>query len=127
LCDGLAPLYDPQAGEPTDPCPHRQYTGASHLPWLHPQPGSDPCPNCFYELTGQTLSAEIDPSFQGALTSPTLLACDTALSLGALETPLEAGDSFEIQDLDLGTCSQATLTFTKIGGGSTSSALLISQ
>ncbi|MCH9648228.1 MAG: hypothetical protein K0U98_08315 [Deltaproteobacteria bacterium] len=127
VCAGQEPLYSPAFGEPLDPCPFLQYSGARTSPWLHPQPGMDPCPVCLFVLTKQTLSIEIDEEFQGELEAPTLQACGVTYSFNEIETPLVAGDRARVDDLDIDGCTSGVLSFKKDGGGSTSSTVLTSE
>ena len=127
VCAGHEPLYNPSFGQPLDPCPFLQYSGARTVPWIHPQPAMDPCPVCLFEVSKRSLSIEVDEGFQGGLLAPTLQACGITYSFNEIETPLGAGDRVRVEDLDLGSCTDGVLSFGREGGGSASSPLLVSN
>jgi hypothetical protein len=52
------------------PCPHWKYKGVQSVAWTHPQPGSDPCPNCIKKA--HSLYVQLDPAFVGVLGNATL-------------------------------------------------------
>jgi hypothetical protein len=46
FCDTETLHFDPEVGEPPDPCPFRQYFGVRARPWTAPQPETNPCSGC---------------------------------------------------------------------------------
>lgn len=95
--------FDPDAGKPLDPCPHRQYRTAEARPWIRPAPESVPCSTCAICLSTLELLIEIDPVFAGRLSHPTLEICGTSYSLPLTE--LTPGSRVLIEQLQLSTTS----------------------
>ena len=96
-----------------DPCPSRQYNGLGATPWVRPQPGSNPCPNC--PILDNKLHIEVSDDFEGTLSSPSLEACGTSITLPV--PPLEAAGTFRVDDLPpLGDCAEGLLTFVATDG-----------
>ncbi len=108
-CGSETVLYDSHNAPPVDPCPHRQFEGASHRLWAEPQPESIPCPNCmgYYQSPGK-LFVEIDDTWRGELSSATLRCGDTSYALG-LPT-LAPGDKVWLYNVPE-TCLTAFPTF----------------
>ncbi|MEM1179486.1 MAG: hypothetical protein AAGM22_14155 [Acidobacteriota bacterium] len=111
---------------PPEPSPHRQRGGLGRQPWAHPQPSSDPCPNCTLFPDSGEMALEIDSTFSGTVANATLVTCPdgvapVAYSFGSLQ--LNAGDQVWVQGLQTPPCNSAFLSFTVTTNSSTSSAL----
>lgn len=132
FCGSHEPLVRSDA-PPLDPCSHRQHHGLGRRPWGHPQPGSDPCPNCTLFPNMNSLLIEIDPNFAGGILSdPILVLCPaslvpTALSLGS-GLDLEPGSKVSVTGLPVGalSCSSALVSFTVTDGNGVESTALSS-
>ncbi len=121
LCEPNPSHYDPAQGPAEDPCPVRQYVSAQSTPWVHPQPGTHPCPPCRVHRETQTLILEIDPAFTGTLSQPTLDVCGTYYSLGSI--PLQPGETTVVQDVDTTGCQDIAVSFTVTENGTVSSSI----
>ncbi|MEM7583857.1 MAG: S8/S53 family peptidase [Acidobacteriota bacterium] len=121
VCSPNTPHYDPSKGPAEDPCPDLQYASVQSTPWVHPQPGTHPCPPCRVHLNQQRLIIEIDPAFTGTLSQPTLDLCGSSYSLGSI--PLEPGDTTVVENIDMAGCQAAAVSFTVTENGHTSSAI----
>ncbi len=121
----IAPSLTATAALPNpDPCPSRQYNGLGATPWVRPQPGSNPCPNC--PILDHSLHVEISDDFEGTLSSPSLLACGTSITLPM--PPLAAAGTFRVDDLPpLGDCTEGLLTFVTTDDDGESSTSTVSS
>ncbi|MEO0425311.1 MAG: S8/S53 family peptidase [Pseudomonadota bacterium] len=81
-CDGIVTHYDPLEGIPANPCISKQYHGINAVPWVDPQPGDLPCPNCFVQFMSPGIFYyEIDPLLFEDFTDITLLCGNDAFVL----------------------------------------------
>ncbi|MEM9384458.1 MAG: S8/S53 family peptidase [Pseudomonadota bacterium] len=81
-CDGIVTHYDPLQGIPANPCLAKQYHGINSVPWVDPQPGDLPCPNCFVQfMSPGTFYYEIDPQLAESFTDITLQCGNDAFVL----------------------------------------------
>lgn len=97
-CDGEELVYDLGVGLPLYLCPHHQLDGVALDPWVSPQPGSTPCPNCTFDDGENAMYIEISPDYQGTLSNPILKVGTTLYSLDL--QPLTAGEGAVVEDLD---------------------------
>lgn len=122
---------------PPDPCPHHQYYGLTVELWIGPQPGSNPCSACWMDsnvnanLAGggtATLRLEIDPDFDGTLTSPTLILGVETYDLDPAST-LFAGDQAVIENVPVPLDAETPilLSFTLNGTRSVVSPVLVTE
>ncbi len=125
VCQGETLFYRSSA-VPVDPCPHHQYHGMPSEPWIGPQPGSDPCPDCWIDYRNQGyLYLEIDGDFEGILTDATLVVGFQAYNLGL--GPMVAGDQAVVTEVPMVAVSAAPvfISFTVDGNRSVSSSVLV--
>ena len=97
VCEGEQMVYDLAMGLPVFLCPHHQLNGVALEPWLAPQPGSTPCPNCTFDDDENAMFIEIASDYLGTLTDPILIVDTTLYSLDV--QPLTAGDRAVVQNL----------------------------
>ena len=124
-CAGEVLQYDPAVGLPSYYCPHHQLDGVALEPWLVPQPGSTPCPNCTFDDDENAMFIEIASDYQGTLTNPILIVDTTLYSLDV--QPLVAGERAVVQNLShvvipQGDEDKVTISFTVETGAPSPSA-----
>lgn len=122
FCGNKTILYDPDVGIPVDPCPARQFYGATAMSWRGstlPQPEDDPCMGCgpgggesrglvgvsvgdFESIAAskaRSLRIEIDPAWEKPLSQAFLEIGDYSLALGVGR--LKGGDCVLVENLDV--------------------------
>lgn len=97
-----AELYSADSNGPKNPCPARQYYAAGRAPWTEPQPGADPCPDCW--CSGTKVVLDIDREFVGTLRSPVLSIQTPQLEMKIIDLSvqipeLRPGDSVTVENL----------------------------
>lgn len=115
-------LYDPAKGLPADPCPDKQFYGATANAWHDdtlPQPEDDPCLSCGpaeegagftgglpVESVDRKLLIEIAPEWRKSLSQAFLDVGDTSLSLGVGE--LRGGSCVLVDNFDVSSYADPT-------------------
>ena len=112
LCT-LTSFFDSAGAPPADPCPSWQLNGAAAAPWVHPQPGSTPCPNC--PLIHGVLSIAVDDSIDGILREPALIACGVSLSLPVPDLGTDLPTTHQVEGIEPPPgCTSGLLAFTHL-------------
>jgi hypothetical protein len=115
-CVPLTVAYNPETSPPEDPCPQSQYHGLEATPWVGPQPGSNPCPNCLMSLSQGVVLLEIDSGFRGVLKSLSLQVDGATYSLA----PGHFGGAALISLRNVGISSSSVVSVSFAAGGSSS-------
>ena len=142
LCGGSIALSSAEKKPPVGwgVCPEKQLLNGHGQPWVSPQPGDDPCPDCYaleYTAGGQqafTITMGIDSDYSKSTLTDATLTVDgyAAVDLDSYGvSSLTGGDVLKVTGVMCKNCDPAltptkvTLSFEVDGNSSASSQLLV--
>lgn len=92
-------------------CPSWQFNGQAATPWVDPQPGSTPCPNC--PLVRGQLTIDLADNVVGIAKNPTLVLCnDEVLNLPVPDLDADLVSSHRVEGIVVSDeCDAGLLSF----------------